>query len=492
MERTYLAVDLKSFYASAECADRGLDPLKTNLVVADVSRTEKTICLAVSPAMQACGIPGRARLFEVTERMRQVNAERKRKNGNRPFRGKSANADELRDLSLEADFIAATPRMAYYMDVSARIYSIYLRFVAPEDIHVYSIDEVFIDATTYLDFYRLDARGFAGKLVREVLRETGITATCGIGTNLYLAKAAMDIMAKKMPADRDGVRIAELDETTYRRELWEHRPLTDFWRVGGGTAQKLEANGMVTMGDVARMSLYNEDKLYRLFGVNAELLIDHAWGWEPCTMAAIKAYKPESGSVSSGQVLPEPYPSEKGRLVVLEMTDMLVLDLVDRGLAADQIALTLCYETGDRAYDGDTETDRYGRTVPKSSHGSANLGRHTSSTRKIMEAMGALYDRIVRPELPVRRMYIAANHVIPEREIPQDTGGEQLDMFTDPAALEKRREEEKRADAEEKQLQHTLLGLKKKFGKNAVLKGMNLEDGATARERNSQVGGHKA
>ena len=492
MDRTYLAIDLKSFYASVECVERGLDPLRTNLVVADESRTEKTICLAVSPALKAYGIPGRARLFEVNQRMRQVNAERRRKNGNRPFRGKSADAEELRDTSLEADLVIARPQMSHYMDVSAKIYSVYLRSVAPEDIHVYSVDEVFIDATTYLDFYRLDAHGFAMKLVREVLRETGITATCGIGTNLYLAKIAMDIMAKKMPADENGVRIAFLDEMTYRKELWNHRPLTDFWRVGHGIASKLESNGLYTMGDVARLSLYNEDKLFGLFGVNAELLIDHAWGWEPCTIAAIKAYKPESSSVSSGQVLSEPYPAEKGRLIALEMTDLLVLDLVDKGLVCDQLVLTVCYEGKNKDYRGETETDRYGRTVPKSAHGSANLGGYTSSTKKIMDAMGSLYDRITDPDLLVRRMYVVANHVIPESEIPKDTAGEQLDMFTDAAALERRREEEKQSDAEEKQLQKTLLEIKKKYGKNAILKGMNFEEGATTRERNEQIGGHKA
>jgi len=390
------------------------------------------------------------------------------------------------------DFLIARPQMARYMEVSAKIYAIYLRFVAPEDIHVYSVDEVFIDATTYLDFYHLDAHGFARKLVREVLRETGITATCGIGTNLYLAKIAMDIVAKKMPADEDGVRIASLDEMRYRRELWEHRPLTDFWRVGRGISAKLEANGLYTMGDVARISLYNEDKLYKLFGVNAELLIDHAWGWEPCTLAAIKAYKPESNSISSGQVLAEPYPAEKGRLIALEMTDVLVLDLVDKGLVCDQMVLTVCYEGADPSYAGATETDWYGRRVPKAAHGSANLGGYTSSTKKILEAVGALYDRIVDPQLSVRRMFVVANHAIPENETPQNTGGEQIGLFADIDAMEREREAAASADAEEKQLQKTVLGIKKKFGKNAILKGMNFEEGATTRERNRQVGGHRA
>ena len=491
-ERTYLAIDLKSFYASVECVERGLDPLTTNLVVADESRTEKTICLAVSPSLKSYGIPGRARLFEVNQKVRAVNAERRRANGYRPFRGKSVFAGELTDPSVEVDFLIARPQMARYMEVSAKIYAIYLRFVAPEDIHVYSVDEVFIDATTYLDFYHLDAHGFARKLVREVLRETGITATCGIGTNLYLAKIAMDIVAKKMPADGDGVRIASLDEMRYRRELWEHHPLTDFWRVGRGISAKLEANGLYTMGDVAWISLYNEDKLYKLFGVNAELLIDHAWGWEPCTLAAIKAYKPESNSISSGQVLAEPYPAEKGRLIALEMTDVLVLDLVDKGLVCDQMVLTVCYEGANPSYTGATETDWYGRRVPKAAHGSANLGGYTSSTKKILEAVGALYDRIVDPQLSVRRMFVVANHAIPENEIPQNTGGEQIGLFADIDAMEREREAAASADAEEKQLQKTVLGIKKKFGKNAILKGMNFDDGATARERNEQIGGHKA
>ena len=490
-EKTYLAIDLKSFYASVECADRGLDPLTTNLVVADESRTEKTICLAVSPSLKSYGIPGRPRLFEVNQAVRALNAERRRANG--PFRGKSVFAAELADPSLEVDFLIAKPRMARYMEISAKIYSIYLRFLAPEDIHVYSVDEVFIDATTYLDFYRLDARGLAMMLVREVLRETGITATCGIGTNLYLAKIAMDIVAKKMPADGDGVRIASLDEQGYRRTLWDHRPLTDFWRVGRGTASRLESNGLYTMGDVARLSVYGEEKLYKLFGVNAELLIDHAWGWEPCTLAAIKAYKPESSSVSSGQVLSEPYPSGKGRLIAAEMTDLLVLDLVDKGLVTDQIVLTVGYdpESSLTSYRGQVTTDWYGRPVPKPAHGSANLGGWTSSTRKILDAVGALYDRVVDPRLLVRRMVVAANHAIPENEIPMP-GGEQIGLFTDVAAMERERAAEAAAEAEERRLQRTVLAIKQKYGKNAILKAMNFEEGATTRARNRQVGGHRA
>ena len=495
MDKVYVAIDLKSFYASVECVERRLDPLTANLVVADPTRTDKTICLAVSPALKSYGIPGRARLFEVNQKVEQVNNDRRFKAPGRKLTGKSYWDFELkRHPELAVDFIIAPPQMAKYMQVSARIYGTYLKYVAPEDIFAYSVDEVFIDATTYLGFYHLDAHDFARMLVREVLRETGITATCGIGTNLYLAKIAMDIVAKKMPADRDGVRIAPLDEGAYRRSLWDHRPLTDFWRVGHGYAAKLEANGMYTMGDVARISLYNEDKLYKLFGVNAELLIDHAWGWEPCTIADIKAYRPESNSISSGQVLQEPYPFDKGRLIVSEMTDLLVLDLVDKGLVTDQIVLTVGYDTESDTTNNDVQisTDWYGRRVPKAAHGSANLGGWTSSTRKILEAVGALYDRIVDPRLLVRRMYVVANHVIPENEIPRETGGEQIGLFTDVGALEREREAMASADAEEKQLQKTVLEIKRKFGKNAILKGMNFEDGATTRDRNNQVGGHKA
>ena len=493
MERTYLAIDLKSFYASVECAERSLDPLTTNLVVADLSRTEKTICLAVSPSLKSFGIPGRPRLFEVVQKIKAVNAERMRANHGRPFAGKSADARELQNPALAVDYLVAKPRMALYMEVSARIYSIYLRYVAPEDIVVYSVDEVFIDATTYLPFYRLDARGFAMMLVREVLKETGITATCGIGTNLYLAKIAMDIQAKKMKPDRDGVRIAELDELSYRRQLWEHRPLTDFWRVGGGYARKLEQHGLYTMGDVARASLSpaSEDQLYRLFGINAELLIDHAWGWEPCTVADIKAYKPENNSLSVGQVLSEPYSVEKGRLIVLEMTDNLVLELVDKGLVTDQIGLTVGYDASGNGAE-DTESDRYGRRIPRCANGSANLGAYTSSSKRILKAMGELYDRIVKRDLPVRRMSVAANRVLSEAEVPRDNTGEQLSMFADIEALDRQRAEEREADAEERRLQQTLLDIKKRFGKNAILKGMNFEEGATGRERNEQVGGHKA
>ena len=400
--RVYIAIDLKSFYASVECFDRQLDPLTTNLVVADQSRTEKTICLAVSPALKSFGIPGRPRLFEVIQKTQEVNRQRQRTAPNLRFFGKSHQLPELMsDPALELDYIVAPPRMAKYVEVSTRIYGIYLEYIAPEHIHVYSIDEVFIDAAPYLKLYKMTARELAMKLIQAVLKETGITATAGIGTNLYLCKIAMDIVAKHIPADKDGVRIAELDEHSYRRDLWTHRPLTDFWRVGHGYAARLESHGMYTMGDVARMSLRNEELLYRLFGVNAELLIDHAWGWEPCTIADIKSYKPESGSISSGQVLQDPYDFNKGRLVVLEMTDLLSLSLVEKKLVTDQIVLTIGYDAADKSYRGEVVTDRYGRQIPKSAHGSSKLGRQTSSSKIITEAMLKLFDRIVNPELQI-------------------------------------------------------------------------------------------
>ena len=499
-DRTYIAIDLKSFYASAECVDRKLDPLTTNLVVADLSRTEKTICLAVSPSLKAVGIPGRARLFEVVQKVRDANTARLNHAPNGKFTGKSSNAVELKkDPSLELDYIVAVPRMGRYMEVSSAIYGIYLRHVAPEDIQVYSIDEVFIDATSYLKRLGISAREFTMLLVREVLAETGITATAGIGTNLYLAKIAMDIVAKHIPADRDGVRIAELDERSYREKLWAHRPLTDFWRIGRGYARRLESRGMRTMGDVARMSVRNEDVLYRMFGVNAELLIDHAWGWEPCTMAEIRAYRPESSSVSSGQVLKEPYAFDKARLVAKEMADLLVLGMVEKHLVADQIVLMVGYDTSNLAtpelrakYTGETRINHYGREVPKEGHGSVNLGRHTSSSRLIVEAVDALFGRAVDPDLLVRRITITANHVLDEAAAEQQPDDdEQPDLFTDSAEIARRKAGEKAAAEREKRLQHTILDIKHKLGKNAILKGMDLLDGATTKERNTQVGGHK-
>ncbi|MGN1078472.1 MAG: DNA methylase [Candidatus Gallimonas sp.] len=496
--RTYIAIDLKSFYASVECVERGLDPLKTNLVVADESRTEKTICLAVSPSLKEYGIPGRARLFEVVQKVRQVNRERQKIAPGRKLTGKSCFAPELSaDRSLAVDYIVAPPRMAHYMETSTRIYRIYLRHVAPEDIHVYSVDEVFIDATDYLKAERCTAKEFTKKLLREVLEETGITATAGIGTNLYLCKVAMDVGAKHIQADGDGARIAELDEPTYRRTLWSHRPLTDFWRVGRGYAEKLESVGLYTMGDIARCSLgktgdyYNEDLLYKLFGVNAELLIDHAWGWEPCTIADIKAYRPQAKSVGAGQVLQEPYPFEKARLIVKEMADSLALDLVRKTLVTGQIVMTVGYDIANKDYEGETAVDRYGRKMPKHAHGTQNLKEQTSSEKLIRAAALELFDRITDRNLLVRRLYITAEKVICEEEKRQPAH-EQMDLFTDYTEAEKRKAEESEALEKEKKRQQAVLGIKEKYGKNAILKGMNLEEGAMTRERNHQIGGHKS
>ena len=506
--RQYIAIDLKSFYASVECRARQLDPLTTNLVVADASRTEKTICLAVSPSLKAYGIPGRPRLFEVVQKVKQVNRERRKRAPGKVFAGKSCLDGELKaNPSLELDYIIAKPRMAHYMAASTEIYDIYTKFISPEDIHVYSIDEVFIDATHYLKTYGMTAHALALRLIREVLNRTGITATAGIGTNLYLCKIAMDIVAKHIPPDSDGVRIAELDERSYRKLMWDHRPLTDFWRVGRGISRKLEAEGLYTMGDIARCSIgkkgdyYNEDLLYRLFGINAELLIDHAWGWEPCTIADIKSYRPEATSISSGQVLHCPYPFDKARLVTREMTDALVLDLVSKKLVTDQVVLTVGYDIENlddperRAkYRGPVTIDFYGRQTPKPAHGSANLGEYTSSTRKITEAMMALFDRVVDRNLLIRRMYVVANHVIDEEEARSAAAREsvQLDMFTDYAAQARLEAAEEAARLKERKQQEVILAIKEKYGKNAILRGMNLEEGATAKDRNAQIGGHKA
>ena len=492
----YIAIDLKSFYASVECVARGLDPLDANLVVADKSRTDKTICLAVSPSLKALGIPGRARLFEVVQRVGQINAARlSRLKGNR-FSGKSCFAGELKKCpDKKADYIVAPPRMAEYTRVSAMIYGIYLRYIAPEDIHVYSVDEVFIDASKYLRTYGVTAHELADKMVHEVLRQTGITATAGVGTNLYLCKIAMDIVAKHMEPDAHGVRIADLDEHSYRKRLWAHRPITDFWRIGGGYAKSLARYGMYTMGDVARMSLVNEDLLYKLFGVNAELLIDHAWGWEPCTIDDIKAYTPRSKSVSLGQVLTCPYEFQKARLILQEMADTLTLDLVQKGLVTDQVVLTVGYDIANltdaarkNRYHGAVKADYYGRLVPKRAHGSENIGCFTSSAKKLSEAALRLFDRIVNPDLLVRRMYVVANHTVSESRIDVSAKSEQLSLFgdisqaaTEQLALEK-----------EKNIQHTILSLKHRFGKNAVLKGMDFKEGATTIERNMQIGGHRA
>ena len=498
--KAYAAIDLKSFYSSVECIERGLDPLTTNLVVADKSRTEKTICLAVTPALKSYGIPGRARLFEVVQRVREVNAQRQLSAPGRKFTGSSSDDTALKaDPGLAVDYIVAPPRMAHYMEWSTRVYNVYLKYIAQEDIHNYSIDEVLMDVTNYLDTYKLNARELASKIISDVLETTGITATAGIGTNLYLCKVAMDIVAKHIHPDVNGVRIAKLDERTYRRLLWEHRPLTDFWRVGGGYARKLEAHGIYTMGDVARCSLENEDLLYKLFGVNAELLIDHAWGWEPCTMADVKAYKPENNSISSGQVLHCPYSFEKARLIVREMTDLLVLDLVDRGLVTDQVVLDVGYDIENltdpgirKLYKGPVSTDHYGRKVPKHAHGTANMGRRTSSTRLILDAVTEVYDQIVNRNLLVRRVAVTANHVVGEDWKKEQETWEQLDLFTDYGALQEQKKKDEAALERERRMQMAMLDIRKKFGKNAVLKGMNLEEGAMTRERNRQIGGHKA
>ena len=504
--RTYIAIDLKSFYASVECMERNLDPMTTNLVVADPDRTEKTICLAVSPSLKAYGIPGRTRLFEVVQKVKEVNGARLLQAPGRKLTGSSCSSVELAaNPRLAVDYLVAPPRMAHYMDCSTEIYRTYLNYIAPEDIHVYSIDEVFMDVTDYLKTYGLTARQLAMKMILDVLKQTGITATAGIGTNLYLCKVAMDIEAKHISADENGVRIAELDEMTYRRALWSHRPLTDFWRIGRGYARKLEQHGLYTMGDIARCSIggpadyYNEDLLYKLFGVNAELLIDHAWGWEPCTMADIKAYKPDSNSVGSGQVLQCAYPAASARLIIQEMSDALALDLVDKGLVTNQLVLTVGYDIENlsdpqrrKAYHGPVTTDHYGRAVPKHAHGTANLDCYTSSSRQILQAVTDLFDRITDQNLLIRRLYVTACHVLPEASVPRDDGPAQLDMFTDYAAEETRKAEEAAELEKERQMQKAMLDIKKKFGKNSILKAMNLEEDSTAVDRNNQIGGHKA
>ena len=500
MNRIYLCIDLKSFYASVECVARELDPLTTNLVVADKERTEKTICLAVTPSLKAYGISGRARLFEVVQRVEEINRYRRSKAPGRMLEGESYDDPELkRNPSLALSYIVAPPRMSYYMETSARIYDVYLKFIAPEDIHVYSIDEVFIDLTPYLKTYQKTPREMAQMLIKEVLTTTGITATAGIGTNMYLAKVAMDITAKKMPADENGVRIAELDEMSYRRELWTHRPLTDFWMVGRGISKKLEDNYMFTMGDVARCSQYNEAKLYKLFGVNAELLIDRAWGWEPTTIADVKAYRPSSNSLSMGQVLHKPYTYEMARVIVREMIDQHVLDMVEKGIVTDQIVMTIGYDienltdsTIRAQYHGEVTTDFYGRKVPKHAYGTANLKRKTSSSRIITDATMQLFDRIVDHNLLIRRINIAACKLARERDLPKEREPEQFTLFEDPKAMLLREQEEEATLESEKRMQKAILEIRKRYGKNAILKGMNFQECATARERNGQVGGHRA
>lgn len=504
--RTYIAIDLKSFYASVECRERNRDPLTTNLVVADESRTEKTICLAVSPSLKSFGISGRARLFEVIQKVGEVNKLRRQKAPNKTLTGASDDINELHsDPSLAVDYIIAPPRMAYYMESSTKIYSIYLKYIAPEDIHIYSIDEVIMDVTNYMETYGMTAHELAMTMIWDVLRETGITATAGIGTNMYLCKVAMDIVAKHVPPDKDGVRIAELDEMSYRRLLWNHRPITDFWRVGRGYAAKLEECGIFTMGDIARCSIgkpgeyYNEELLYKLFGINAELLIDHAWGYEPCTIKDVKAYKPESKSICSGQVLHCATPAKQARLITQEMADQLSFDLLDKGLVTDQLVLTVGYDIENLTdpkireyYKGKITTDRYGRKTPKHAHGTINLEQQTYSTKLIVKAAAELYDRIVDENLLIRRITLDANRLIPESDVKPKEELCQLDFFTD---YEKLKEEQKVKEEElekEKRMQKAVLALKKKYGKNAVLKGMNLQEGATAKDRNAQIGGHKA
>ena len=493
-QKIYIAIDLKSFYASVECKERGLDPITTNLVVADNSRTEKTICLAVSPSLKSYGIPGRARLFEVVQKVKEVNIERKRKAPNQRFTGASYDDVALRkNADLELSYIIAPPRMAYYMKYSSTIYNVYLKYFAPEDIYVYSIDEVFIDITHYLKTYNMKPRELVTKVIQDVYETTGITATAGIGTNLYLCKVAMDIVAKHVNPDKNGVRIAGLDVITYRKLLWNHRPLTDFWRVGKGYAKKLEERRIFTMGDVARTSIQNEELLYKLFGVNAELLIDHSWGWECATIESIKGYKPVSNSISSGQVLHCPYNYENTKLIVKEMTELLALDLVKKNLVTNQIVLDIGYDIDNLTnpiisnfYNGEITIDRYGRKVPKHAHGTVNIDHKTSSCKIITEHVMSLYKRIVNDKLLVRRINITANNVVNENSVKEDTY-EQIDLFVDYNELNRKRKKEK----DEKEIQKAMLDIKSKYGKNAILKGMNLQKEGTTIERNSQIGGHK-
>lgn len=499
-ERIYIAFDLKSFYASVECRERGLDPMDTNLVVADESRTDKTICLAVTPPLKSCGISGRGRLFEVKQRVIEVNSERRYRAPQHKLSGSSYLFSELQaNPSLAIDFIIAPPRMACYMEYSTRIYTIYMKYAAPEDIVVYSIDEVFIDVTDYLDAFQLSPHMLAMKIIQDILSETGITATAGIGTNLFLCKVAMDIVAKHIPPDKNGVRIAELNEMSYRQMLWSHQPLTDFWRVGHGYARKLKEHGMFTMGDVALCSVTHEELLYTLFGKNAELLIDHAWGWEPCTIKDIKAYRPASQSLGSSQVLPCPYSAEKAKLVLREMADQLVLDLAEKKLVTDQLVLTVGYDIENLTvpqrcsnYQGPVVLDSYGRQIPRHAHGTASLSRHTASSKELIRAASDLFDRIVNPILLIRRLSITANHTVPERSVSTPILYEQMNLFTDYAALEKKHKKEQAELERDKKLQQAILTIKKKYGRNAILRGMSLEEGATARERNKQIGGHKA
>lgn len=495
IQRQYIAIDLKSFYASVECAERNLDPLKTNLVVADSSRTEKTICLAVSPSLKQYGIPGRARLFEVIQAVKKINYERLKRCPGHKFKGKSFDDDELkRNPYLELDFVIACPQMSHYIKKSTEIYQVYLKYIDSNDIHVYSIDEMFADVTKYLKTYKKNAAQIASMLVKEVYKKTGITATAGVGDNMYLAKVALDILAKHAPENEDGVRVATLTEQSYREKLWDHLPLTDFWRVGRGLTKRLFKHGLLTMGDIARQSLIDEDVLYQEFGVNAELLIDHAWGYEPTTMEDVKSYVPENNSLSIGQVLPGPYEYEKAKLIIKEMAESLSLDMVAKGLLTDQIAISIGYDVKDLTQENIVlDKDWYGRDVPKGNHSSINIGQFTSSTALITEASVKLFDRLVNKKLHVRRMYIVATRVIKISEIKKiERDYQQLNLFVDYDELEKKKEVQKKDLEEENRLQQTILKIKKKYGKNKVLKGHDLEEGGTTIERNNQIGGHKA
>lgn len=493
-QHIYAAIDLKSFYASVECQERGLNPLTTNLIVADNSRTEKTVCLAVTPTLKQYGIAGRARLFEVIKKVKEINIERKIKAPNHKFTGTSYDDIALKkNPDLELSYIIAPPRMKYYMQYSTKIYNIYLKWFSAEDIYVYSIDEVFIDLTHYLKTYNMRARELVTKVIQDVYDNTGITVTGGMGTNLYLAKVSMDIVAKHTKPNENGVRIAGLDEMLYRKMLWNHTPITDFWRVGKGYAKKLEKHGIFTMGDVARTSIKNEDLLYKLFGINAELLIDHAWGYEPVTIENIKAYKPSSNSISSGQVLHCPYNYEDTKLIVKEMSELLTLDLVKKNLVTNQIVMTIGYDVENMtnrniSYNGEVTTDRYGRKIPKHAHGTINLDHQTSSTKIIMDSTMKLYERIINKNLLVRRINITANNVINVIEAENDKTFEQINLFTDYHKKEQDQQKEKR----ERNLQKAVIDIKNKYGKNAIIKGMNLQDAGTTIERNNQVGGHKA
>lgn len=498
-QKYYIAIDLKSFYASVECRERGLDPNTTNLVVADSSRTEKTICLAVSPSLKEYGIPGRARLFEVVQKVKDINSERKRRASQNEFIGESYNAIELkRNPALKLAYIIAPPRMSHYMKYSTNIYNIYLKYFSSDDIVVYSIDEIFCDITHYLKIYKMTPEQLVTKVIQDVYEHTGITATAGIGTNLYLCKIAMDIVAKHVKPNQNGVRIASLNEMTYRQLLWNHTPITDFWRVGKGYAKKLEKHRMFTMGDVARMSVENEELLYKLFGVNAELLIDHSWGWEPCTIQNIKAYKPSSNSISLGQVLHCPYNYNQTKTIVKEMTESLTLQMVEKGLVTSQMVLTIGYDIENltnpnisEKYEGEVTIDRYGRKVPKHAHGTINLDHKTSSTKLITEAVMELFERIIDTNLLTRRIYVVANNVINEKDVQNEQSFEQINLFTNYGKLNEQNEKQRKKELAEKEMQKAIINIKKKYGKNAILKGMNFEEGATMQERNKQIGGHK-